>query len=395
MVEYIPFPDPRTLLPPLLACLATAFSSTRPPPALLPLLSPILRQRTQFLTSSSSSTSDSWLRLLSWDAAQAERVQNIVENATFEPHPSSGEIELSDDVPVSYKRIDQETLRSQLPLSDFNLTAVYVWCPTDQEAGGPGWRLAELLPGGSLRDEADTWSSSIGEANESRQQRLVEEALKDAEKHTLPSQGAAPPNIYEQQLDSEDGEDEDDDYWARYDATPGRTPLSKPSPALNQGQQLASEASYFDRYNDIQPALENDDPSVEKNEVGDSSLNGDILVDILRRQSETVNTDGALATPPQEINGHDSEEPVPIEPGVPLSHPRPSSVSSVGSDAVSKLEKTAENQSSSEIAVKQHISSNMKSLFRLARSTGISKGEFDSLVRRELELLSLVDGEEE
>lgn len=144
MVELINAPDSRALLPPLLACLPTAFVSPQPPPALLPLLSPILRQRLQILTSVSTSPDESWLKLLCWDNAKAERLQSIVENTTFEPHPVSGEIELTDDMPATYKRIDDETLQSLVVLPEYSLAVIYLWCPDDEH--GRGWRVAELLP---------------------------------------------------------------------------------------------------------------------------------------------------------------------------------------------------------------------------------------------------------
>ncbi|OJD18612.1 hypothetical protein AJ78_01383 [Emergomyces pasteurianus Ep9510] len=393
MVEYIPPPDSRTLIPPLLACIAAAFASPKPPPALLPLLSPILRQRVQILSSVSQSPSDSWLRLLCWDAGKAERLQNIVDGATFEPHPVSGEIEIPDDVPITYKRLDMETLRSQLPVPEYNLTALYVWCPTDPEGSGPGWRVAEVLPGDALVEEACSWSDSIGEADEYRQLKILREALQEAEDH---ESHQAASKMTETHVVEPEKEDEDDDagYWAQYDNTPGRTPLKRsPVPSQPQfngftPQQLASD-SYFARYNEVQPALDNDDPSANQSEFGKSTLNGDVLASILQRQPE-----GVLAEPPTGAalyDDNDSDD-FPTSSRIPLNHPRPSSASSSGgSETVSKLEKTAESQSLSEMGVKQHISSNIKSLFRLARMTGLSRAEFESIVRRELDCLGLID----
>ena len=374
MVDLISPPDPRALLPPLLACLPPAFASPTPPPAFLPLLSPILRQRVQFLGSVSASPSESWLRLLCWDAGKAEHLQNVVDGTEFEPHPVSGEIELHGEVPVVYKRVDDETLYSRMVLPDYGLIAVYLWCPNDQDGGGPGWRLAELLPEeGSGGDEAE-WSLSIGEARSRSQEQMIEDALRAAERREPP----VPPAADEQK---EDEEDDDDDYWAQYDATPGRTPAVKtpaPNPVSSLQQQNASEASYFSRYADVQPALDNHDPEEEQPEVGPSSLNGDMLASLLQRQINGSGNDG----PPPVANGDST---------MPLNHPRPSSTPSMSSEAVSKLEQEAENQSSGEIAVKQHISSNLKSLFRLAKATGISRADFQSLVQTELELLNVSD----
>ncbi|KAK2758646.1 hypothetical protein FQN54_003336 [Arachnomyces sp. PD_36] len=394
MVEFIPPPDPRTLLPPLLACLPAAFASPRPPPALLPLLSPILRQRVQLL-SSTSSTSDSWLRLLCWDAAKAERIHSIVENTTFEPHPVSGEIEIEDDICVTYKRFDEETLRARTSLPEYNLTVWYVWCGGDQEGGGPAWRVAQLLPReeGQVVDSDDpdnekTWSMSIGDANESARARDMDDALKAA------GQGAAPA-VREEKIEEED---DDDDYWAQYDATPARTPAVKQTSGLGalsglpSNGQPNSDDSYFARYAEVQPAMDNDDPSADKNEFGESSLNGDALAGILRRQSESLHAEQAMDARAY-TNGFHVEETEEKEDKV-LSHPRPSSASSSnGSETVAKLEQSAENQSATEIGVKQHIGANIKSLFRLAKSTGMSRAEFDSVVKRELEVLCITDDE--
>ena len=38
----------------------------------------------------------------------------------------------------------EETLKVQIPLSDWSLTALYLWCTGSEE--GDCWKLAELLP---------------------------------------------------------------------------------------------------------------------------------------------------------------------------------------------------------------------------------------------------------
>ncbi|KAE8383052.1 hypothetical protein BDV26DRAFT_252108 [Aspergillus bertholletiae] len=365
MVELISPPDPRTLLPPLLACLPTAFASPLPPPALLPLLSPVLRQRVQVLSSLAASSSDSWLRLLCWDVGKAERLQTVVGESSFEPHPVSGEIELPDEAPVEYKRVDEETLQSRVLLPDYRLKVIYLWCPNDKDGGGPGWRVAELLPHENSRADSDFWSASIGEANSHSKEQLMEDALRAAEKE-----------------EAAKDDDDDDDYWAQYDATPGRTPSVK-TPAPNARSTIQhqgmSEASYFSQYADVQPAMDNHDPSEEQPELGPSSLGGDLLTNLLKSHADNQASESRL-----HLNGHEDTD-------MALSHPRPSSASSNSSEAVAKLELEAENQSACEVGVKQHIGSNIKSLFRLARATGITRAEFQSLVRTELELLNVSD----
>ncbi|KAL3475368.1 hypothetical protein BJX99DRAFT_159893 [Aspergillus californicus] len=366
MVELIPPPEPRTLLPPLLACLPTAFVSPQPPPALLSLLSPILRQRVQILTSVSASSTDSWIRLLCWDAGKAERLQSLVDGADFEPHPVSGEIELPSDIPVAYKRVDDETLHSRVIIPDYDLKVVYIWCPKEEKS--PGWLVAEVLP--FEQEDDGTWYFSIGDANSHAKENIVEDALKSAEKD-------------ERTTANQDEGDDDDDYWAQYDATPGRTPSVKASAPtglpLTQ-QQGPSESSYFSQYADVQPAMDSHDPDEEHPELGPSSLAGDMLAEFVKRN--LGNVDDKESTHP-DYSGQTN--------GMPLSHPRPASASSSSSEAVAKLEHEAESQSSYEVGVKQHIGSNIKSLFRLAKATGISRAEFQSLVQTELDLLNLSD----
>ncbi len=146
MVQFIPPPDTRLLLPPLLACLPTAFASPRPPPALLPLLSPILRQRLQLLSAHAASSSDSWLPLLCWNATSAEELPGIIESDKFELHPVSGDVEISDIDQLKYRRLDNETLHARVVVSEYRLGIIYLWCEGDQEGGGTGWRVSEVTP---------------------------------------------------------------------------------------------------------------------------------------------------------------------------------------------------------------------------------------------------------
>ncbi|KAJ5180446.1 hypothetical protein N7492_003656 [Penicillium capsulatum] len=382
MVELINPPVPRDLLPPLLACLPLAFVSPRPPPAILPLLSPILRQRVQFLTSVSTSPNESWLSLLCWDSEKAERLQRIIDGATFEPHPASGEIEISDDIAVTYKRIDDETLRSRILVPEYSLTVIYLWCPADEEGGGRGWRVAELLPREGPAEDESNWAISIGEANVQAKEKLFDDVLGSND-----GEGRGTENG--DQNTAEADEDDDDDYWAQYDATPSRTPGVK-TPAPSSGSNLRpvgqSESSYFSQYADVQPAMDNHDPEEEQPEVGPSSLNGDILANLLRRR-----VSGADPTDMPRTNGYAQGNAPSEEVARRISHPRPDSTSSNHSDAVAKLETEAASQSTFEVGVKQHIGTSIKSLFRLAKTTGMSRTDFQSLIQTELELLNLTD----
>lgn len=386
MVELILGPDPRSLLPPLLACLPTAFVSPRPPPALLPLLSPILRQRVQIFTSDSPAPTDSWLRLLCWDARKAERLQEVVDGASFEPHPVSGEIELPSEMPVRYRRVDEETLHARIIVSDYSLTAIYLWCPEDHDGGGPGWRVAELLPGDGP-DEEDGWAASIGEADSLAKDRIMDGVLREAEEHE--KKASHDENDKDNKQDNDD-DDDDHDYWARYDATPGRTPdikspAPKPPPSSVPKSSTADD-SYFSQYSNVQPAMDNDDPAEATEDYsgfGTSSLTGNMWACILQPP-----VDGPE---PARTNGYPTSDSMDKEKAMKLNHPRPASTTSSNSDAVGRLEQQAENRSAYEVGVKQHIGSSIKSLFRLARNTGISRMEFQELVKTELDLLNVSD----
>ncbi|ERF68478.1 hypothetical protein EPUS_05617 [Endocarpon pusillum Z07020] len=370
MVDLISAPDPHQLLPPVLACLPTAFASDRPPPALLDLVSPILRQRLQLITSTYTSSSESWLRLLCWDQEKGKALKDVVEGGTYEPHPSSGEIEIGEVGSTKYKRLDQDTLRAQIVLPEWNLIAVYLWCAGSE--GGGGWKLAELLPWDSDLELDPSWSHSIAEANDSSRDHTVSEAIRD------PDAGEQTPV----------GEDDDDDYWAQYDKTPGRTPAQNSSPTPNgsaAGRRIShSDREYYAQYSKVQPVMDSHDLSEVPNQIGSSSVQGDILESIMRRQSGKKEGPGPMQRETQGMQTGVAENML-------VNHPQPSPPSSATLSAVARLEEGACQQSASEIGIRQHISTTMKSLYRLASSAGIERDEFDRIIHRELETNSILD----
>lgn len=370
--NVVPLLDPQSLLPPLLACLPTAFASSRPPPALLTLLSPILRQRLQIFTSTNPSAHDSWIRLLCWDSSKTDALKDTIEEANFEPHPASGELEVGEIEKLSYKRFDAETLKGQIPLIDWSLTALYVWCTGSEE--GDAWRLAELLPYDSDLSQDPSWYGSPAVADEKAQAQGIHLSIQGAQpnKGRLPTPGQ---------------NDDDDDYWAQYDNAPERTPARKPS--VNPLGPGASDADYYDRYGDVQPAMDAYDPDEQHEELGQSTLSGDNL-------HRMLSGDRALEKNVDDPSQNLADLQIPRQmDDFPVSQPVPASPSSrAGSDTVARLERTAEAFSASEIAIKQHISYSVKSMYRLAKGAGIPRQEFEDMVHRELETLSLLDRED-
>ena len=393
MVQYIPTPEPRELLPPLLACLPTAFVALRPPPDFLPLLSPILRQRLQLLSGNGPTSSGSWLPLLCWDSQHASKLPEIVENIQLEPHPVSGEIELGDVGPATYRRSDSETLHARLELEEYGLAPIYLWCMGDESAGGHGWRLAELRALREVSEAGRSWAQSITEADEIAKEVEFKEATR--EKGT-----GLNGRIGQLQDNGTEDDDDDDGYWDSYDRTPGRTP-AKRSPApissittMGDRKRSTSELEYYARYeNEVQPALDPEDPSEKTAGTNQSTVNGDLTQHLaLNREVQALATSGngslgfnSSLSPRQNHSSHDEQSES-------FSHPRP--VLNSSAEYLSRLENSAVNHSQAEVGIRQHISTQMKSLFRLAGSAGIERSEFEQIIQTELQGLGMLDMDE-
>lgn len=386
--QAIPRPDSRELLPPLLACLSTASIAKEAPPGLLPLLSPILRQRLQLLAS------NDWLSLLCWDKEAGSRLPQVIEKIIVEPHPSSGEIEVEEPDNIWYRRSDPETLHTRLQLGEFGLVPTYLWC-TGGESGSR-WLLAELR-GIQDADDGTEWFAGMGEANEAGFRRK-----------SVKSNGfiAQPPVKELEPAKAEEGDD--DSYWAAYDRTPGQTPQLKRSPAPMSGRTqigpTQSELEYFARYaSEVQPALDAHDPDEENPATGESTLNGNALNYTHEMQTEPLETSNlgpngydSSIPPAYPANGRGEPEQTEVigqDDFSALNHPRPSS--SASTNSVERLERKAENYSQAEVAIKQHISTNFKSMFRLAKASGIDREEFERIIKRELDVLPLLEQEME
>ena len=298
----------------------------------------------------------------------------------------SGEIDFGDVEDIVYKRLDEETLQARVIAPDLRLTVIYLWCEGDQEGGGNGWRVSEVRPAnGDPEKGANKWYPTIAEADEKAQEKMMQEAIQQGEDHSAihrTRNGATANEYHEQNGDGDSNDDDDDDYWAQYDKTPAaQRPPALPSNSNKQGG-TTSEAGYFDQYAQVQPEMDNDDPSTDRNAIGESTLNGSIMSSALGRVSEP-NT--AIPQHPYALpNGSGAAI---ADQGI--SHPTPSPPA--GPVVVSRMEESAESQSIAEVAVKQHVSTSIKSLFRLCRSSGVERSDFDRMVRVELETLGMME----
>lgn len=375
-------PQTEQLLSPLLASLPAAGVAPTPPTALLPLLSPILRQRVQLLSGASS---DPWLPLLCYDSAKISQLEKAVRNEKLEPHPVSGEVEVDweYDVQTRYKRVDEETLQALVTITDLDLSVRLVWCVNDEVGGGDGWRIGEV---GVLDGSESNWGApSIPDA-----ENTFETTTHASTQN--PKVGTNGNGFHV----TEEEEDDDDDYWNQYDKTPGgNTPApkedsSKTAPMTSLG--ATDDDSYYARYGSVQPAMDNHDPDeAEQNGNIESTLGRDHVTRELQstiasaQPPEPSETPSACSEPPAYTNGVDGQNDG-------LLQPRPSSSSSSnGSETVERLERHAAGREQSELGIKQHIGTSIKSLWRLAKVAGIERSEFDRLVRTELDCLSIMD----
>ncbi|KAM0332473.1 hypothetical protein ACHAQA_002754 [Verticillium albo-atrum] len=363
MSSRVEMPNIGGLLAPILPALPAAAVSKQPAIGILPLLSPILRQRVQLLGVAST---DPWLRLLSYDPAKTARLAEVVQSGRLEPHQVSGEVEVDweYDAKTKYRRLDLETLNAFVVLEDLELAFKLVYCVGDQDGGGDGWRVGEVTVAEKPNPFADfAGHSTLAEA---------EKAFEEGRTATATPGFSGTPDI----------DDGNDDYWNQYNETPARSPAPQrsPAPAAHQPSHLgtyrsaSAEDSYYAQYDDVQPAMDNHDPDEEP--LAQS-----------QQQHAEVSPPARMLVQPEKPATPDLEA---ERRAAQLLHPRPaSSASSNGSRTVERFEELAGQQEASGFAVKQHVSKSIRSLWQLSRASGIDREDFERLVQNELDLADM------
>ncbi|KAF8426279.1 hypothetical protein EV426DRAFT_572738 [Tirmania nivea] len=423
-MEPIPSPSVEGLLPPFLAHIPIAFSSTQLPPSLLPLLAPILRSRVRLLSSFTpgpstttttglSSPSDSWLSLLTWSSTGDELCRQLSQQ-DFSPHPS-GEFEIGEYGFKGVRRTDEETVKARVELLERGIEIEYVWVDEKEDKGeGAGWKIVDLrLVKGRMSEKEDEgkWYPTVASAEEEfrkeREEKKIESELaKGPELVTPSSKSLANPYLSPSSSFPPPGDDEEDDsYWDMYDLSPVRTS------AVQHQTHIQSEDEYFARYADVQPALDRGEEVEEPHQFQEKSY-------IAPSQTHPTSTGINSFPQPQNPQTQPQQQPSTFFPPIPLSPPTssPSKSPSIHSHtlsiapteiktpsprlgspsaSISVLEDLANKQMQAETGVKQHISTSIKSLFRLARVVGMEREEFERVVRTELEVLGMVEEEEE
>ena len=401
----------RELVLPVLSCLPTAFFSPNPPPALLPLLSPILRQRVHLLANGGSSeplSQGSWLKLLTWSSERAEKLTDIVSRLQLEPHPVSGELELFGDTTdpeagkVWYRRLDEETVQARCDAKEYDLEFIFVWSSND--TGGVGfesstngttqdaWKVAEVVPlDGDENLPVEGWQDDLAEA-----QRV---GGRSSQGNANGESAAQANNNIPVSTSTDDADDDEDAYWAAYDRTPGKgtpAPTRSSNVFSNQGQ---SEQAYFERYGGVQPVMDAHDPDGDSHaaELGASGRQNTLS----RVQSGQPHDRDAAAGDDVEVfrnlNNAIEQQAQNGEIAMPVGQRAPTTTQPRGaqdppSPTVASLERSAsEGSPAAETSIKHHISHEIKSLFRLAQGVGIDREEFNELVQRELDVLDRIE----
>jgi hypothetical protein len=422
----IAHPDIGAVVAPVLSALPGAAASTEPATTVLPSLSPILRQRVQLLSSAST---EPCIRLLTYDPAKVPQLTKIAQSGSLDPHPVSGEVEVDwdYDVETKFKRLDQETLQAMVVLKELNLFFRLVYCTGDPDGGGDGWRVGEV----GVADSSTL--PSFGDSSNIQQAEKEFQASKTASNSRPVADGSlaatSTKGTWSAQAPADDNDD-DDDYWARYDATPSRTPAVQRSPAprapaqpsgasIQRSQSADAEDAYFAQYDSVQPAMDNHDPDEEAAMIEHAEHTEPLPpLGLSKPQPTHTQINGATtrSTTNQSdpTNGPILAQPVPIKPdsvrsSAPsngsqeesssswvLAPPQPhrpgsSASSSNGSQTVARLEGAAETRQQAEFGVKQHIARSIRSLFLLSRASGIDREEFERMVRMELDVLGMVE----
>ncbi|PFH59672.1 hypothetical protein XA68_12024 [Ophiocordyceps unilateralis] len=377
-------PDQASLLAPVLPALPAAAAATQPAVKLLPLLSPILRQRVQLLSESSS---EPWLRLLCYDAENTGRLAEIARGDSLEPHPVSGEVEIDwgYDVVTRYRRLDLETLQALVVLSDLGIAFLLIYCVGDQMGGGDGWRIGEV----TVADKPSPFERFGGACTLVEAERQYSQRQHDDENNGSNNVTAA--------ATDDNDDDDDDDYWGRYDMTPGRTPANnKGSPAPGGllgsllGHRTASaEDEYYAQYDQVQPVMDGHDPDEEMVETHVAPPLGlGSETQTLGLKTQTVVQERCIEP---DIAGQSPDGATATD----IVSPRPeSSAESNGCGTIARLEESAGRQEQSEFGVRQHVARSIRSLYMLSRATGMSRDDFQRLVETELAVLGMVEGDD-
>lgn len=428
-------PNYDEFLRPLLQALPTG-SAKEYPQGLVPALTPILRQKIRALSGDGP-----WVSLLGKvedkNAEGKDLLELIKEKGDeLEPHPVSGEVEIQIDFEgrfgepaAMYQRCDVETLRMRITIADLGILVYGTYCPDDSEGSKDGWRISEVKPvPGTVDNREGDWWKSIADAEEfylycnTKEDDVANKIYEPPAIKTVPVKEA----------EKEEEEDDDAAYWAQYDnastnATPA--PPSAPSPAPMPytqpgfGTKQTAEDAYYAQYASVQPAMDGHDPdeqvegvasdlgkhhaatyqkvaeeqraqrSTDANPIPPRSNNFDGAVPLYAPRPHSGSQSSRASSGNRSIivtNLEDAAERSEKAVGSPVlvSPPSPKSVGGLSSGSKGSVG-SVDRETQAEVAVRQHISASLKSMWRLAKAMGVEEEGFRELVEREAALVGL------
>lgn len=259
-----------------------------------------------------------------------------------------------------------------MELLELGVEIIYMWIGNDPENEDDGWKIQDTRL--SEDREEQNWYISIGEA---------EQAFYDqASSYTPPLvQSSTSVSAPQRAAVAQEVEDDDDDYWNMYDRTPARTPM------LAEKQDTPSEGSYYARYSDVQPMLE---PGPTSTSLTGINIPLNTQPSYSPLSTQTANT--ASTTPPAALSPTFAPH---KDDCITVTYaPRPRSVTSSSSstrESIARLEENAGRHIQNEVGIKQHISTTIKSLYRLSKVTGIQREEFERILQAEVAVLAMMD----
>ncbi|KAL2123233.1 hypothetical protein VTJ04DRAFT_3688 [Mycothermus thermophilus] len=457
MEPLIPPPDIRSAVTPVLSCLPGAAVSTEPPLSVLPALSPILRQRAQLLSSASMEPWIRLLSYdpakvpqltdlarsghldphpssgeieLDWDRGVRITYKRIDEE-TLQGMVSIKEYGLffrlvwcvNDPDGGNGWRVGEVGVSDSVAFTNFGGFASIAEAETAFQTA----RANPTKPSTLAANRSQPWNHTTHE-DEDDDDDDDYWARYDATPSRTPAVNRSPapyPGGAAAQTSA-----------ARPAATNGTAASIPPATSVSP-TTAAEEDAYFAQYDSVQPAMDNHDPDEEAHIHSHAP-------DLLENRplqpanpanfltTTTTTTSSSKKEPDPRIPHHnpDLHHPIPTRSsssgsrgsrsqsqsqgqddgsgGIgeeseswvlatnPESARRGSSGSSAASETVAKLESAAERAERSqqaEFGVRQHVARSIRSLFLLARASGIEREEFEKLVKGELDVLGMVEGE--